>query len=314
MPFHLFPSVTRRDFLGGIGALACTPVSGVVSKICPPGISESGSPFTLALLSDTHIAADVTQMNLGQNMASNLQAVVKDILSQQEPPLAAFINGDLALKDGQEGDYQQLLTLLGPLREGGFPIHLGLGNHDNRDHFQSVLKDPLKLHPVEISKYLSEVILKFGSVEAPIGIRLVVLDSLNKVNVAAGLIGTDQLLWLKDRLDGSEHATMPTIVLVHHDPSDQPNALIDSDALLRMLSPRTQVKALVFGHTHVWSTERRKDGLWLVNLPAIAYPFSNDQPLGWVRAFPQAAGVVLELRAIGGNRSRDGQKVELAWR
>ena len=315
MPVELHPTLNRRLFLSqagaAVGGLALGTVLQAGVETAAPAELEAG---WLALISDTHIDADLAKTNLGQNMAENLRAVVQDDLSQAQRPAGTFINGDLALKDGQTPDYEQLLNLLGPLRQAGLPIHLGLGNHDHRDHFLAVLKDPLQLQRAEASKYLSEVTLQMGTAQAPALLRVIVLDSLNKVNITPGLLGPEQLLWLQDHLDAPAHATVPTMVLVHHDPSNQTNALIDSDALLRVLGPRRQVKALFFGHTHVWSTKQQNDGLWLVNLPAVAYPFSNDQPLGWVQCRPRGNGVELELRAIGGNLTQNRQRVELAWR
>ena len=50
-------------------------------------------------------------------------------------PGTVFINGDLAFNSGERDDYAAVLGLLQPLREAGMPIHLNLGNHDERQHF-----------------------------------------------------------------------------------------------------------------------------------------------------------------------------------
>ena len=73
----------------------------------------------------------------------------------------------------------------------------------------------------------------------------------------------------------------------------------------------------MYGHSHRWEHVREPIGqMHLVNLPAVAYPFKEDQPLGWVRCVPsaEAEGAELELRCIGGHRGRDGERLSLAWR
>jgi 3',5'-cyclic AMP phosphodiesterase CpdA len=271
-------------------------------------------PDSIALISDTHIAADPAAINLGQNMAENLRWMVADLLSLPSLPAAAFLNGDLALKDGQAGDYRILLELLEPLHRAGVPLHMGLGNHDDRSQFRAVLQEATNARPSDAAKHYSNVTISLGSPETPTRLRVFVLDSLNKVDDVPGLLGPEQLLWLQDRLDDPADAALPSLVLVHHHPSELPNALIDTEALLRVLGPRRQVKALVFGHTHVWSTRQRDDGLWLVNLPAVAFPFDPGQPLGWVRLTPARLGARLELRAVGGDLTKDREVIELAWR
>jgi predicted phosphodiesterase len=73
------------------------------------------------------------------------------------------------------------------------------------------------------------------------------------------------------------------------------------------------VKAIVYGHSHRWERTQQEGIHWL-NLPAVGYPFSADQPLGWCRFEPGTRGATLTLRAIGGATAADGQRVELEWR
>ena len=314
MPGYWSPEFDRRRFLAGVGAAACTP--GVFPAISAASGGEPADPLphAIALISDTHIAADPARTNLGQNMAANLRQVVIDILSLPSRPGAVFLNGDLALDNGQSGDYHLLRELLTPLHDTGLPLHLGLGNHDDRSRFFDTFPGGPPAHLAVSSKHVSEVTLKLGPPEAARSLRVFVLDSLNVPEHVPGLLGPEQLLWLQDRLDAPDAANTPALVQVHHNPSDLPNALIDTDALLRLLGPRRQVKALIYGHTHVWSTRQQDDGLWRINLPAVAYPFSLDQPLGWVHFSPLDHGARLELRSVGGDLTRDRQVLELAWR
>ena len=93
----------------------------------------------------------------------------------------------------------------------------------------------------------------------------------------------------------------------------QCNGLADSADLWPVLKDRPQVKAFVFGHTHTWKLAE-KDGIHLINLPAIGYPFAKAEVTGWVDAHFTEKGVKLEVRAIDPKHAKHGEKVELTWR
>jgi Icc protein len=56
------------------------------------------------------------------------------------------------------------------------------------------------------------------------------------------------------------------------------------------------VKALIFSHTRRWEF-KEKDGIHLINLPAIAYPFAKEQPTGWTDCFLLDNGASFQLSA-----------------
>ena len=305
MSFHLMPEladqllkIDRRGFLTAATALAlASPIQNAEALADSP-------PGWIALLSDTHVDADAKMVVRGQSMAKNLERVVAEILLEKTRPLAVFIDGDLALKDGQAGDYRTFLKLLEPIRAAKLPIHLALGNHDDRDKFRQTLKGVI---PTETRVEEKQV----GVVEC-LGLRLFVLDSLDEPNVTPGFLGAKQLAWLAKELDAK--ASTPTLIFVHHNLKGVAEAsLTDQDALLEILRPRMHVKGVVFGHTHVWDT-RQSEGISFINLPAIGYPFTENQPIGWSKLTPSADGATLELRAIGGDESKPGEVVKLAWR
>lgn len=294
MPIHLLPN--RREFLG----LALAGSLATCSRLSRAAL-EPGDWY--AWLSDVHIAADPTTKNRDNVMADNLKAAVVDVLGQPSRPRGVFIDGDLAFNAGQAGDYETLLTLLKPIREAKVPIHLALGNHDNRERFREILKaEP----PAERSIVDRHVSVVNGS-----GFRILMLDSLIRTNHTPGLLGDEQRGWLTRALDAEPNRA--TLLFLHHNPAKSEGALNDYEELLAIAQPRKQVKAIVFGHTHRWAHEDR-DGLHLLNLPAVAYTFAKDQPLGWVRVEPKAEGLGLELRCVGGDRAKDRQRTELTWR
>src|SRR5205085_4201559 len=78
--------------------------------------------------------------------------------------------------------------------------------------------------------------------------NLFLLDSLDVTDGVPGRLGEGQLAWLARALDAA--ADRPALVVGHHDlmtappPADRkPSGLLDTEALLKVLEPRKQVKA-----------------------------------------------------------------------
>jgi 3',5'-cyclic AMP phosphodiesterase CpdA len=216
-----------------------------------------------------------------------------------------LIVGDLARKDGQSGDYTALLDLLKPLRESGLPLHLTLGNHDERERFLQASRDRAR------PKKISEV------VEMPRA-NLFLTDTLEQTDGVPGRCGEAQLKWLAGQLD--RRPGKPAIVLGHHDPmfepppaDKKPGGLLDTAELFRVLEPRKQVKAYVYGHTHTWGVKEHA-GIHLVNLPPTSYVFEAGRPSGWVHTMLRDDGARLELRCVDEMRKDNGQVVELKLR
>lgn len=69
----------------------------------------------------------------------------------------------------------------------------------------------------------------------------------------------------------------------------------------------------MFGHTHTWKLAE-KDGIHLVNLPAIGYPFAKVEATGWIDVHLTDTGASFEVRAIDSNHAKHGAKAELKWR
>ena len=142
-------------------------------------------------------------------------------------------------------------------------------------------------------------------------VRLIVMDSLLYTNKVAGLLGRSQRQWLSEYLN--THNDKPAILFFHHPLSDSDGDLLDTDRLLDIIKPVPAVKAIVFGHSHVYNFSE-VEGIHLINLPASGYNFSDDQPVGWVEAKLSAQGGEFVLHAVGGNTAIDGQTTNVAWR
>jgi len=301
MPIHL-PPVSRREFLrrfllAGAGLLAAPNLLAA---------AKSADPHAWALLSDTHIAADRAKALRGVVMARHFERVSAELLGLHRRPAGVLIAGDLALNSGEAEDYSTLKELLQPLRAGGLPIHLALGNHDHRERFLALFREvataarPVATHVVSVLR-------------APRA-NWFLLDSLEQTAATPGLLGEAQIAWLARTLD--QHKNKPAIVVLHHnlDARNGNFALKDTQQFFDTVRPRRQVKACVFGHTHVWRTWQDESGIQCVNLPPVAYVFNEGDPSGWVQATLERHGMKLELRSMDPKHPAHGQVVRLAWR
>jgi Icc protein len=215
------------------------------------------------------------------------------------------ILGDCAFDNGESGDYAALTALLKPLRADGSPIHLALGNHDNRERFwealheEQIAKRPLADRQVALLR--TQLANWF------------ILDSLEKTRSTPGLLGHEQLDWLAKTLDAN--SSKPALVLVHHNSGLTGNmGLKDTAAFLDIIRPRRQVKAYIYGHTHAWGVEQDYSGIHFINLPPVSYVFQAGQPSGWVHATLARSGLRLELRCVDTSHKAHGQVVNLEWR
>lgn len=264
-------------------------------------VRADSSVARLALLSDTHIAADKNDSYRGFNPSSNLTTVVGQV-GQQHFDLAV-VNGDLARLTGEPADYAQFASLMQPVLEST-PTLFTMGNHDGREHAQAAL--------ARRSGTVQTVPKKWVTTIDAGPVSLVFLDSLLATNVTPGQLGKAQRAWLSQYLDANSGKNL--VVFVHHQPDSQDDgALVDAEALLSILSSRRAVKALIFGHTHEYRCEKQ-DGLHLINLPAVGYNFSDPYPVGWLDSAFSVRAATLKLHAIAGERRDDGKVTELTWR
>ncbi|MBN1125416.1 MAG: metallophosphoesterase [Sedimentisphaerales bacterium] len=264
--------------------------------------NSSGKPYVRwAFLSDTHIP-EIDPVTPPKNHHSfgpgaNLKTVVSQVL--EYAPDAVAITGDLARLQGRVGDYRRFKSLLAPLK-GRMPLCLGLGNHDDRGSM-------LRFFGMQMD-HVQDVPGKLVTVMETGPIRIIMLDSLLTVNYTPGWLGRVQLDWLKGYLASCDDR--PTLVCLHHPPGGQ---LLDTDRFLEIVRPCRKVKAIVYGHSHVYGFERIDD-LHQINLPSTAYSFNETVPIGWIQAHLDAQGGEFTFRVIGGNRDADGQTTKLTWR
>ena len=127
--------LNRRQFLQTtVAGLVAVPLLAAAdrAKSAAAPTALNGASDVVAILNDTHIGEE---HNSNHPHPTNLRAAVAWLLALPQPPAAVIINGDLALKVGKPGDYQAFIPLIAPLKKAGLPVHLTLGNHDNREEF-----------------------------------------------------------------------------------------------------------------------------------------------------------------------------------
>ena len=292
-------SMNRRSFIQT--GLAAFGTLVTLNAGCSPGLMKTDEKETrLALLADTHIPEDVQNNYRGFYPYRNLEKVVPDLVSNS--PDGVLIAGDLARLTGQPGDYANLRKLLSPVAEKT-PVFMALGNHDNRENFLKVFNETPGDKPDLKGKHVT--IVKKAST------RVIMLDSLLFTNKVPGLLGKAQRQWLENYLKECDET--PTILCFHHTLTDNDGDLLDVPRLFSMIGPIRKVKAIVYGHSHVYGFSEF-EGIHLINLPAVGYNFNDSDAVGWVEARLGRRGGDFVLHAVAGNQDRDGSVTNLAWR
>ncbi len=306
MPLRL-PQLTRREFLKraalagvGLGLVELAPPKSYAGLF-----SKSRDKHTFAFFSDTHVAADAALNHSGVNMADNLTACVRELAAWPARPATVVVNGDLAFTSGLPGDYGTFGQLFEPVRALA-PVHLTLGNHDERENFwQAFPHDTTKLNSVP-----QKQAAVFSSDRA----NWFLLDSLEVSDTAPGEYGVAQLDWLAREL--AARPDKPAVLVGHHNlqPPGGTTGLMDSAAFAELFARYRQVKAYIFGHTHNWHVEPHASGVQLVNLLPTAYVFKAGRPSGWVRATLARDGMEVELRSLDAKHPEHAQLKQLKWR
>lgn len=260
----------------------------------------------LALLSDIHVPTDTENEYRGFRPYDNLKKVVAEVA--QARPEAALITGDLARQRGQASDYETLRKLLVPLG-ADLPVLMALGNHDSRNNFLAVFGPQPGAQPLK-GKHVSAWGAGKPESTGP-AVRLILLDSLMETETIPGFLGRAQRAWLREYLGA--HPPVPTLLFVHHNLDDDDGGLLDAPRLIEIVKQFSQVKAIVYGHTHVYRFSEW-EGCHLVNVPATAFNFMDRQPVGWLEAELTPEAGRFTLHAIGGDKGMDGKTQALKWR
>lgn len=305
MPLRL-PPLDRRRFLAGTLASA-----GLAALPRPLWAEPAVDPGLWLLWSDTHVAERRDEVHRGVNMAEHLQQAADEVLALGSRPAGLLLDGDCAFHHGRPGDYGTFVELLQPLTAAGIDLHFTLGNHDHRRHFWEALPSE-RGAALSAGDAPSEADEKHVALIEGRDVDWILLDSLQATDVTPGRLGERQMRWLVEQLDAGDK---PACVLAHHHPTTTPvgGGLMDTVVLFEILDAHPRVKAYIFGHTHRWKVADR-NGIHLINLPPVAYPFNPGDPCGWVTAEVRGDGMQLELHSLDKTHARHGERVDLKWR
>ena len=160
-------NISRKQFLETTVKMAGL----AVTMRYPYTITPDSKDVHLALLSDTHVAANSSETYRGFFPGRNLERVLEGV--QNSDALEMVICGDVARLEGKLGDYAAVKDKLDSMNKK-LPLYISLGNHDDRKNFLNVF-DPASNGAIEISnkhvtvtEYEPGARLIKSSVEAPV--------------------------------------------------------------------------------------------------------------------------------------------------
>lgn len=223
------------------------------------------------VMSDLHVMPP-GELSMTLDTGARLEQAVDAVIDRYGDADFCILAGDLA-DLGQPEAYEHLKAIIARMP---IPVHITLGNHDNRPAFLDVF-GAAHAH-AETGKVDKVIDIK--------GYRIIVLDSSEPGRVD-GVLEESQIAWLHARL--AEATDRPVIVVLHHNA----NALHIRSDDIRMLEPSAFIAALkthpdirqvIAGHVHVTSTAMWQ-GLPFTTLAGGHYSvsFNVDQPEAPIR-------------------------------
>jgi 3',5'-cyclic AMP phosphodiesterase CpdA len=201
------------------------------------------APFTFIHLTDLHVTPDGAPPLYGLDPGARLALAVADVARWHGPegasPAAfAVVTGDLT-HQGEPEAYTRLREILADMP---CPVHLMLGNHDERAAFRTAFPEA----PVDEAGFVQQ------AVGTPVG-QFLMLDT-KEPGTHAGRLGTRRLDWLSRRL---REDSGPVLLFLHHPPyrvgiiGMDEIPLLDADALWEVVAPhRARIRHLFHGHLH----------------------------------------------------------------
>lgn len=191
----------------------------------------------LLQISDPHLLADPAALCRGRPPLQQLRQGLSLVMQHCGGPAAIdrlLLSGDLCDDESWLG-YAHLRDLL---LTQGVPAAVLPGNHDQPMLLRSALGRHCAVAPALVA---------VGPVD------LVLLDS-HRPGSEAGWLGEAQLAWLERLL--AKRRSRPLLLALHHpplpigDPRFDAIALADAPALLALLEPAVQLRAVLCGHIH----------------------------------------------------------------
>lgn len=215
------------------------------------------------VMSDLHVMP-AGELSVTLDTGARFEQAVEAVIARYGDADFCVLAGDLA-DLGQPAAYEHLKTILARLP---IPVHVTLGNHDDRATFLSVFGDGFVAETGKVDKVID---IK--------GYRIILLDSSEPGRVD-GVLSQTQIDWLLARL--AEAVDRPVIVILHHNANalhiESDNiCILEPDAFIDALNTHPDIRQVIAGHVHLTSTATWR-GLPFTTLAGGHYSVSIDQP------------------------------------
>jgi 3',5'-cyclic AMP phosphodiesterase CpdA len=300
MPLTLQP-LNRRDFCRNM--LGGTLTAALFAALPKTSWANESKSDHWVFLSDTHIPGNPDEERHTSNPNKNFAEVRDAVLKLTDKPKGVIITGDFAFLQGKPEDYRQTVKQVAPYLAAGVPVHIAFGNHDNIDNFYAAFTD-LKREALPVADKHITVL------ETP-NANLFLLDSLYMPDAGSGFLGLPQLRWLRKEL--AARKDKPALLFAHHNLDNGAGTLMDREEFWSVIKGAKNVKAYIYGHTHIYRQAVRDD-VHLINLPALGWEFQlGKQPLGWTDVQLSSGGIELTLHTVHHEHPKDGDVRKFEW-
>lgn len=217
------------------------------------------------VMSDLHLVPE-GELSLTLDTGARLEQAVETVIARYGDADFCVLAGDLA-DLGQVEAYRRLQAIIARLP---IPVHITLGNHDDRPAFLEVFGAEFANGTSKVDKVIDRK-----------GYRVILLDSSEPGRVD-GVLEPAQIDWLKVRL--SEAADRPVIVILHHNANalhieSDDIRILDEGPFLDALKTHRDIRQVIAGHVHLTSTATYR-GIPFTTLAGGHYSvsFNIDQP------------------------------------
>jgi Icc protein len=215
------------------------------------------------VMSDLHVMPR-GELSMTLDTGARLEQAVDAVIARYGDADFCVLAGDLA-DLGQPAAYEHLKAIIARLP---IPVHITLGNHDER--------------PVFLEVFGPGFVAETGKVDKVIDIkghRIILLDSSEPGRVD-GLLSATQIDWLRAQL--AEAMDRPVIVILHHNANalhieSDDIRILEPDAFIAALKTHPDIRQVIAGHVHLTSTATWR-GLPFTTLSGNHYSCSVDQP------------------------------------
>ncbi|MCY3880216.1 MAG: phosphodiesterase [Rhodobacteraceae bacterium] len=192
------------------------------------------------VISDLHIVPEGCLSN-AIDTSKRLATAIQHINSFHDDADFCIVAGDLTDK----GDIESFRRLQPQLQGLNLPVHITLGNHDDRANFLAVFDQAAP----SVTGFLDTVIDCAGH-------RVILLDTLHS-GQHPGWLEDEQLSWLSERLAEAER--LPVIVVMHHNIADLQVStdvirLRGNRRLTDVLRTHADIRSVLSGHVHLASS------------------------------------------------------------